>query len=502
MSWQYMFLLIFTVTYNDCGVNSDSYSMKKPSIRTITVRSLINVLLVIAFTVLVITGYNFRALSKKAIENQALAHAELVKAGLTAHMKAGIMDLRDYYLEEIEQLHNINELKIIRGDNVSDQFGPGNPVWERIELDASARQAFSGSEPVFILNEFTLTPSIRVIIPYIASSEGRLNCLVCHVVDEGAVLGAVDIQMDVTEYRNHAVIVLSGVSALSLIALILVLVNTSRTIRAYVQQPLEALVDNAMHAYKSQQPVPVEQFRTREFTNVAKEFNLFNTEIIANQDQLKDKNEQLISLNDEIEDTLRETVFTMGVIEEQRSKETSNHTKRVSLYSLLMAEKLGMPEEQVDLITAASPLHDIGKLGIPDEVLFKPGLLDAKERKVMENHPVIGYEMLKHSKRDILMAAGIIAFEHHEKWDGTGYPRGLKGEDIHIYGRIIAVADVFDALFSPRIYKEAWHLEEVVKWIKGQRGKHFDPQLVDIFLANVDEFVGIYNRYPADGQDF
>ncbi len=472
--------------------------MKKPSIRTITVRNLINVLLGTAIVVLLIIGYNFRALSKAAIENQALASAELVKAGLTSHMKAGIMDLRDYFLKEIEQLHHINELKIIRGDNVSAQFGPGNPVWERTELDASARQAFSSTKPIFIMNEFSLNPTIRVIIPYIASSEGALNCLACHSVDEGAVLGAVDIVMDVSEYRNHAAAVMAGIFVLSSCALLLVLLNTSRTIRHYVQQPLEELMDDAALAYKNHQPVPVEQFTTREFTNVANEFNLLNTEIVAHQKQLTDKNRQLLALNDEIESTLRETVYTMGVIEEQRSKETANHTKRVSLYSQLLAQKLGLNDEQVDLITAASPLHDIGKLGVPDAILLKPGLLDDDERKVMENHPQIGHEMLRHSKRAILIAAGTIAYEHHEKWDGTGYPCGLKGEEIHIFGRIIAVADVFDALFSERVYKEAWPIEKIIDLMKEESGQHFDPVLVNIFLANVDLFVAIYNQYPAD----
>lgn len=472
--------------------------MKKPSIRTITVRNLINVLLLVAMTVLLITGYNFRALSKKAIENQAVAHAELVKAGLTAHMKADIMDRRDYYLEEIKELHQINELRIIRGDEVTAEFGPGNTVWERTELDASARQALDSMQPIFELNEFSVNPTIRVVIPYIASSEGNLNCLACHSVDEGAVLGAVDMELDVTEYRNHAAIVIGGVSLLSLFALILVLVNTSRTIRNYVQHPLEMLVDNAKQAYHMQQPVAVDQYKTREFTSVADEFNLFNSEVIAHQEELSVKNEMLLKLNNEIESTLRETVYTMGVIEEQRSKETANHTKRVALYSQLLAQKLGMSEEDVDLITAASPLHDIGKLGVPDNILFKPGGFNPEERKVMENHPRIGFEMLKHSERDILVAAGIIAYQHHERWDGHGYPRGLRGEEIHVYGRIIALADVFDALYSPRVYKEAWNIDRVIDLMKDERGKHFEPALVDIFLDHVDEFVAIYNQYPAN----
>lgn len=472
--------------------------MEKPSIKAVTVRNLINVLMVAAIIVLLITGYNFRALSKKAVENQAVAHAELVKAGLTAHMKAGVMELREYYLEEIKQLHHVNDLKIIRGSNVSAQFGLGNPLWEKTELDASARQVFESMEPVFELNEFSLNPSIRVVIPYIASSKGSLNCLACHAVEEGVVLGAVDMELDVTAYRNHAAFVVGGVSLLSMFALILVFVNTSRTIRHYVQQPLEMLVDNAMLAYYKQKPLPVEAYKTREFVNVADEFNLFNSEIIAHQEQLKDKNKQLLKLNDEIESTLRETVYTMGVIEERRSKETANHTKRVALYSELLGRKLGLSDEEIDLLTAAAPLHDIGKLGVPDEILFKPGRLDPDERKIMENHPRIGFEMLKYSKRDILVAAGTIAYQHHERWDGRGYPRGLQGDDIHIYGRIVALADVFDALYSPRIYKEAWKLDRVLVLMKDERGKHFEPQLVDIFLENAEQFVAIYNQYPAD----
>ena len=470
--------------------------IKKPSIKTITVKSLINVLLILSIILLLITGLNFRSLSTTALENQALAHAELVKAGLTAHMKAGIMDRRDYYLDEISRLQQIKSLGIIRGDEVTSQFGPGR-AWERV-VDPLARQAFDAKKPVFILDEFSVNPTIRVIIPYIASQQGALNCLACHMVDEGAVLGAVDIELDVTEYRNHALWVMVGLVLLSVLAFVLVFINTSRTIRQHVQQPLETLIDNAKLAFINQQPVSPDQFNSLEFAYVANEINLFNSEIIANQEMLKKKNEELTALNEEIESTLRETVFTMGVIEEKRSAETANHTRRVSLYSQLLAQKLGLAADQVDLITAASPLHDIGKLGIPDEVLLKPGRFNDEERRIMMNHPAIGYAMLRHSKRDILVAAGIIAYQHQEKWDGSGYPQRLMGENIHIFARIIALADVFDALYSPRIYKEAWPIARVVEWISEQRGKHFDPQLVDIFLEHTDEFVAIYNQYPVD----
>lgn len=194
---------------------------------------------------------------------------------------------------------------------------------------------------------------------------------------------AVDIELDVTEYRNQSLLVLGGLFVTAVFFLLLILVNTSRTIQHYVQEPLESL-------------------------------------------------------------------------------------------------------------------HDIGKLGVPDEILFKPGQLSDKERKIMQNHASIGYRMLSHSECDILKAAAIIALQHHEKWDGTGYPQGLKGEAIHVYGRIVALADVFDALISSRVYKDAWEMTQVVAWIRQQSGRHFDPAVVAAFLATQDEFVAIGRRHPAE----
>ncbi len=471
----------------------------KPTIKSITVKTLVNFLLVLAAIMLIITGLNFRALSKQALEDQALSHAELVRAGLTAHMKADIMDKRDYFLEEIKQLHQINQLTIIRSNEVSDQFGAGRAIEHEVDnVDATARKAFETMAPVFELHEFTLNPTIRVVVPYIASPSGSLNCLACHNVTEGTVLGAVDIIMDASKYRNYSMIVIAGMLAISLVFLILILMNTSRTIQRHVQGPLDTLVDKVTDAYEKKEPVCPDQFDTKEFSNVANEINLFNSEIIAHQDLLQQKNEELIALNNEIESTLRETVFTIGVIEEQRSKETGNHTKRVSLYSQLLARKAGLSEKEIDCIAAASPLHDLGKIGIPDSILLKPGKLNDEEYEIMKNHTRIGYTMLSHSGRDILKAGAIIALQHHEKWDGSGYPQGLKGEEIHIYGRIIALADVFDALICRRVYKEAWEPARVTERIKEQSGKHFDPGLVNIFLENLDEFSEITKRYPAD----
>ena len=140
-------------------------------------------------------------------------------------------------------------------------------------------------------------------------------------------------------------------------------------------------------------------------------------------------------------------------------------------------------------------MHDIGKVGIPDAILNAPRKLDAQEWKVMQTHAQLGYEMLKTSNKPILKAAAIVAHEHHEKFDGSGYPKGLHGENIHIYGRITAVADVFDALGSKRVYKEAWELDDILDLFKTESGKHFDPKLVELFLNNLDDFLEIRDRY-------
>ena len=204
--------------------------------------------------------------------------------------------------------------------------------------------------------------------------------------------------------------------------------------------------------------------------------------------------EKVHELTKEIEATQREVVFTMGAIGESRSKETSNHVKRVAEYSHLLALLYGLPPQEAELLREASPMHDIGKVGIPDAILNKPGKLTPNEWEVMKTHAQLGYEMLKHSQRDILKTASIVAYEHHEKWDGSGYPRNLSGEDIHIYGRITALADVFDALGSKRIYKDAWSMEKILQYIKDESGKHFEPKLVNIFMENIDKFLSIRNN--------
>ncbi|WP_321468311.1 HD domain-containing phosphohydrolase [Halarcobacter sp.] len=208
-------------------------------------------------------------------------------------------------------------------------------------------------------------------------------------------------------------------------------------------------------------------------------------------DELQVRLKEVEALSKEIEETQREVVFTMGAIGESRSKETGNHVKRVAEYSKVFALYYGLPEKEAEMLKQASPMHDIGKVAIPDAVLNKPGSFNEEERKIMNTHSQLGYDMLKHSNRSLLKCAATVAYEHHEKWDGTGYPRKLKGEEIHIYGRITAMADVFDALGSDRCYKEAWDDEKIFNLFKEERGKHFEPKLVDIFFEHLDEFLEI-----------
>ncbi len=220
-------------------------------------------------------------------------------------------------------------------------------------------------------------------------------------------------------------------------------------------------------------------------------FDEFNMQM----EQINNSSKEIRLLNEEIEDTQKEVVFTMGAIGESRSKETGNHVKRVAQYSKLLALYYGLSEEEAELLKQASPMHDIGKVAIPDAILNKPGRFDEEERRVMDTHAKLGYEMLKNSHRPLLQLAATVAYEHHEKWDGSGYPRKLQGEDIHIAGRITAVADVFDALGSDRVYKKAWDDERIFNLFKEERGKHFDPKLIDIFFDNLDEFLKVREQF-------
>ncbi len=201
-------------------------------------------------------------------------------------------------------------------------------------------------------------------------------------------------------------------------------------------------------------------------------------------------------LNTELLHAQKEIILTLGECVESRSKETAGHVRRVSECCRLLALRLGLDDAEVDLVRLASPMHDVGKIGIPDSILLKPGKLTGEEFEVMKTHTLLGHQILKGSSRPIMQAAAVIAHEHHERWNGGGYPRGLAGEGIHLFGRIVCLVDVFDSLLSRRVYKEPWPLEQVRDFILAERGEMFDPHMVDTLMSGLDSFVVIRQEFP------
>ncbi|WP_394192248.1 two-component system response regulator [Pseudoalteromonas atlantica] len=188
-------------------------------------------------------------------------------------------------------------------------------------------------------------------------------------------------------------------------------------------------------------------------------------------------------------------VHRLGQAAEYKDTDTGEHIVRMSKYSKILALAYGMDEHHAELLRQAAPMHDIGKIGIPDAILLKPGKLTSNEFDYMKQHAEIGAKILANSNSPLLQLAYVLAMEHHEKWDGTGYPNGVKGEEISIEGRIVAIADVFDALTSKRPYKQAWSVDEALTHMREQAGKHFDPQLIDLFEGQLDEIMKVYSTY-------
>ncbi len=203
-------------------------------------------------------------------------------------------------------------------------------------------------------------------------------------------------------------------------------------------------------------------------------------------------------LNQEIQETQQEIIHLLGELVENRSKETAYHVTRVGEYIGVLGRVAGYDPKEIDLIKAASPMHDVGKMAIPDSILLKPGKLTPEEFTLMKTHTEIGYKILSTSKRKLLKMAATIAYSHHERWDGTGYPRGLKGVKIPLAGRLTCLADIFDALASQRVYKEAWPIEKVFNLLIEEKGKIFDPHLVDAAFKAKDQLLKIRERYMDD----
>lgn len=225
--------------------------------------------------------------------------------------------------------------------------------------------------------------------------------------------------------------------------------------------------------------------------------NLLEVRLLHNQ--LKQQNtlleERVRDRTLELRDTQLEIVRRLGFAAEHRDNETGLHIIRMSNFCQLIALEMGMNKAEAELILNASPMHDIGKLGIPDRVLLKPGKLDAEEWETMKTHASKGAKILDGHPSELLSTAKEIALYHHEKWDGSGYPSGLKGEQIPMAARIVAIADVFDALTSKRPYKEAWPLEKALDEIRAGSNMHFDPAVVDAFFRAKPRIIAIMEKY-------
>ena len=226
--------------------------------------------------------------------------------------------------------------------------------------------------------------------------------------------------------------------------------------------------------------------RSKKLSDMAKDMNsVLEAEVVKKTAALQKALSQ--SLEAEYEISLR-----LGRAAEFRDMETGMHTRRISELSKLLAQLNGMSEDKCEILRFASPLHDVGKIGIPDRILLKPGKLDQTEFDIMKLHTTIGSKILSEAENfPVIDAGGVIALQHHEKWDGSGYPAGLKGEEIDLFARIVSVVDVFDALSSARPYKKAFPLDKALGIMEEGRGEFFDPTLLDLFLNNIEKFIAI-----------
>jgi putative two-component system response regulator len=229
-------------------------------------------------------------------------------------------------------------------------------------------------------------------------------------------------------------------------------------------------------------------------------------ELRRSREELKHQNEALELIvaerTEEVRMTQDATIQALASLAETRDNDTGAHLRRTQLYLQVLARALdGLDERTIELMTKSAPLHDIGKVGVPDHILLKPGRLTQEEFQVIKQHPILGRDALQKAEENLgtsshfLRLARDIAYTHHEKWDGSGYPQGIRGEEIPLGGRLMALADVYDALISRRVYKEAFSHEDAVAEIVKGRGTHFDPALVDLFLEHSDEMLDIANRF-------
>ncbi len=459
----------------------------KPSIKTITLRKTLWLAFAFLVSVMLIIAFDFHSLVNQTMRDKGLSLAQAVETTLTSHMLSTSFDEKEKLISLAGQLPGISELQVIRSPALNAQFNlsaqPG------VLDDPQVQQAFEFAEPVTdSTGVFAANSLMRISYPYIASDTANVPCLACHDARPGEVLAVLDFKVDTSEYLVMSSYYLGALILLFILALFMVGRVLIWVLDRNVRDPLRWLVDRTRQSYLANEEIDTTDIASMELDEFAAKVNAFNQLVLQ-------RNAELEVANTEIQSTQREIILTMGAIGEARSRETANHVVRVAELSLLLGRRLGLSELQCSELHDAAPMHDIGKVGIPDSILNKPGKLTDEEYETMKTHSQKGYEVFRHSDRPLLQAASLVALHHHERWDGAGYPQGLSGTDIHIYGRIVAVADVFDALISPRCYKEPWPAEEVYAYFKQNAGSQFDPELVELVLAHFDEMLAIINRH-------
>jgi putative two-component system response regulator len=213
------------------------------------------------------------------------------------------------------------------------------------------------------------------------------------------------------------------------------------------------------------------------------------------EQRVRERTVELRQALEDVEAAHLDTITRLVLAAEYKDEDTATHIRRMSHYAALLARRAALPESEVAAMLLTSSMHDVGKIGIPDAILLKPGKFDRDEFDIMKQHTILGAKMLNGSPSKLLRAGEVIALSHHEKWDGSGYPHGLAGEEIPLWGRICAVADVFDALTSARPYKQPFSIEKARSVLLEGRGRHFDPKLVDLFLEDFDEVLAIHGQF-------
>ena len=267
-------------------------------------------------------------------------------------------------------------------------------------------------------------------------------------------------------------------------------------VTANVEKEYDAISLKANDFISKPYDIDILTARTLNYAKLNKYYKMVENQKDVLEKQVKQRTQELENTLKLAKRTEYEISIRLGLASEFRDLETGGHIKRMSHYSTLLAKLYGLEEEECELILYAAPLHDIGKVGIPDKILLKPGRFEGNEFEIMKQHSILGAKMLEGADNfPVLKAGHIIALQHHERWDGKGYPSNIKGEDIHLYARIIAVADVFDALSSKRCYKKPMELQTVLNILKEESGTHFDPTLVDLLLNNIDKFLLIQDKY-------